>query len=181
MKLYKFTKQDETTYGGSTKWGEGITHEKPVKANPYMCSPDVLHAYKNMNLAYLRNPIHADITSPILWEAEGDIVTEDFGKVGCFKLTTVKKLETPEWVGSTKATDVRVEFAILCAEAVLENFESKYPDDKRPREAIEAAKNYLEGKGARTAAAALTADAAAGLDFGDIADKAVSLIMTNDN
>ena len=35
-------------------------------------------------------------------------------------------------------------WAIYCAEAVLHIFEDKYPDDDRPRKAIEAAKNYLK-------------------------------------
>ena len=36
--------------------------------------------------------------------------------------------------------------AIYCAELVLPLFEKNYPDDNRPREAIEATKLYLEGK-----------------------------------
>src|SRR3990167_277679 len=36
-------------------------------------------------------------------------------------------------------------FAIYCAESVLPLFEAKYPDDKRPREAIAAAKEYMAG------------------------------------
>ena len=36
-----------------------------------------------------------------------------------------------------------VGWSIKCAESVLHIFESKYPEDKRPRLAIEAAKNYL--------------------------------------
>lgn len=38
----------------------------------------------------------------------------------------------------------KVKYAIFCAEQVLDIFEKKYPDDKRPRIAIEAAKKYLE-------------------------------------
>ena len=37
------------------------------------------------------------------------------------------------------------QISILVAEAVLFLYELKYPEDKRPREAIEAAKNYLKG------------------------------------
>ena len=36
--------------------------------------------------------------------------------------------------------------AIYCAELVLPIFESKYPDDKRPRKAVEATKDFMEGK-----------------------------------
>lgn len=37
-----------------------------------------------------------------------------------------------------------IKWAILVAESVLHIFEDKYPNDKRPREAIEAAKRYLK-------------------------------------
>lgn len=39
-----------------------------------------------------------------------------------------------------------VEFAIRCADNVLPIFEKKVPNDHRPRLAIQAAKDYLEGK-----------------------------------
>lgn len=37
-----------------------------------------------------------------------------------------------------------VALSIFAAEMVLENFEKVYPDDDRPRKAIEAARNYLD-------------------------------------
>ena len=37
-------------------------------------------------------------------------------------------------------------YACLCAEQVLHIFEKEYPDDKRPREAIEAKRLWLDGK-----------------------------------
>jgi hypothetical protein len=62
--------------------------------------------------------------------------------------------------------DIQIEFACRCAEHVLHLYEDKYPDDKRPREAIEAARAYAEGRGsaaeaARAAEAAWAAWAAA--------------------
>jgi hypothetical protein len=60
------------------------------------------------------------------------------------------------------------QIAIGVAEIVLVIFENKYPDDKRPREAIQAAKDYLSGvigidklRKKRAAAAAANAAAAA--------------------
>ena len=38
----------------------------------------------------------------------------------------------------------KVEVAVACAEHVLVIFENKYSDDKRPRQAIEAAKLWIE-------------------------------------
>ena len=48
------------------------------------------------------------------------------------------------------------QFMIQAAEQVLDIFEKKYPSDKRPRKAIEAAKNYLKNpcKETKDAAAA---------------------------
>jgi len=37
----------------------------------------------------------------------------------------------------------KVEFAIFTAELVLDIYEKKYPNDNKPRKAIDAAKNYL--------------------------------------
>ena len=57
-----------------------------------------------------------------------------------------------------------VAYAVYAAEQVIEIYESKYPDDKRPRQAIEAAKAYLHRpskNAARAAYAAYAAHAAA--------------------
>jgi len=37
-----------------------------------------------------------------------------------------------------------VSYAVFAAEQVIENYEKQFPDDKRPREAIEAAKKCIE-------------------------------------
>jgi hypothetical protein len=97
LQLYKLTDSKGQTRN-HTQWGNGITHELPEKPNPRLCSGDVLHAYKNINLAFLLNPIHAIYTNPVLYLAEGEIAVEDWGKVGCFGLTTVKEIEPLEIV-----------------------------------------------------------------------------------
>jgi hypothetical protein len=53
-----------------------------------------------------------------------------------------------------------VKIAIYSAELVLHIYEEKYPEDDRPRKAIEAAKEYLETRGTHAAAAADAAHAA---------------------
>jgi hypothetical protein len=58
-----------------------------------------------------------------------------------------------------KPTAVRM--AIACAEHVLEHVEKKYPLDKRPRKAIEAARKWLEDPTADAAAYDAYAAAAA--------------------
>ena len=50
-----------------------------------------------------------------------------------------------------------VKYAIFAAEQVIGIYEAKYPDDNRPRKAIEAAKSYLNNPTARAAYAAYAA------------------------
>ena len=158
MELYKLTNKNGCTHG-NTQWGIGVTHELKARKKPRLCTKGVLHAYKNINLALLLNPNHANISNPKIWEAEGKIVVEDYGKVGCFKLTTTKELSCPDWyIDDKKRRRVQVQFAVLCAESVLHIYENQYPDDNRPRKAIEAAQNYLKKP---SNAAAKAANAAA--------------------
>ncbi len=201
MKLYKLTDENGFTKN-NVKWYEGFTLTLPRKKNPQLCTADLVHAYKNINLGLLLNPIHANIINPLLWEAKGEVVVEDYGKVGCFELTTKKQIPLPEWhINENKRKDVIILFAILCAEAVLSVYENKYPTDDRPRKAIEAAREYLKIKTADAAFAAYAAafaafaayaaafaaaDAAANatyaaidteIDFCKLADEAVKQIM----
>ena len=62
-----------------------------------------------------------------------------------------------------------IEFACLCAGHVLHFYEDKYPDDKRPRLAIEAARRCITDK-SKTAASAAAAYAAASAAAADAAD-----------
>ena len=54
-----------------------------------------------------------------------------------------------------------ITYAIYSAELVLDNFEKKYPDDKRPRKAIEAAKAVLKNNTKANRSAACSAYSAA--------------------
>ena len=77
-----------------------------------------------------------------------------------------KKYTDLNWVISRLLkTEDKIRYAIFAARLVLHIFEEKYPKDKRPRLAIEAAENYLknpteENKYAATYAAYAAADAA---------------------
>ena len=53
----------------------------------------------------------------------------------------------------------KAKYAVFAADRVIDIFEKKYPDDKRPCKAIEAAKKYIENPSGKNAADA--ADAAA--------------------
>ena len=142
MMLYKLTNQNNETYR-DFKFELGKKHTKVKIKNPELCSSDVFHAYDDINLAFLLNPIHASIENPKLFEAKGKVVVRDFGKVGCFDFELVREIKYPKWVGSDIDTKVRLYFALLCAKEVLPIFEKEFPDDERPRKAIEAAQKVL--------------------------------------
>ena len=66
------------------------------------------------------------------------------------------------WVFTKLFTqEQNVRWSIKCAESVLSSFEDKYPDDKRPRLALEAAFNYANNPNEETRSAALSAASAA--------------------
>ncbi len=145
MKLFKLTNsKNQTTM--NTQWGENITHSVSMKKRgKLLCSSEVIHAYKNPNLALLLNSIHGDYQPCNLWEAKGRVMVEDWGKAGCWKLTTLKQLDLPDWYANERTRRrVQIRFAIICAEKVLEYFEKTNPEDQRPRKAIQAAREFLE-------------------------------------
>ena len=47
-------------------------------------------------------------------------------------------------MGTIKGYKMYVKYAIYAAECVIDIYEKKYPDDNRPRKAIEAAKKCIE-------------------------------------
>ena len=166
MKLFKLTDQDGYTRRGEpgeTQWYPGFTLSLPKTKNPKLCTPKVIHAYNNLNLALLLNPNHANITNPVAWSAKGRVCCRDWGKVGTFSLTTISRISIPCWYPDINIRKrVQVMFAILCAESVIHYFEGQIPSDDRPRKAIEAAKEYLKNPTTDAAyAAARAADAAA--------------------
>jgi hypothetical protein len=161
MKLYKLTDKNQITHV-DMKWKIGKTNKIKKCENPKLCTKDVIHAYKNKNLALLLNPIHANIDDPLLFEAKGIPVVEDFEKCGVFSLKINKKLSIPEWyINKEIRHDVQILFSILCAESVLHIYEKEYPENDTPRKAIEAAKEYLKAKNAAAAVHAVHAAARA--------------------
>jgi hypothetical protein len=69
----------------------------------------------------------------------------------CFKSNLIEdifwllqKLEINNLLSATQLKDLRL-FACDCAESVLHIFEKDYPDDKRPRQAIQTARDFANG------------------------------------
>ncbi len=168
MRLYKLTGNNNYTMY-NTRWGKHKELNLQPCENPRLCSKDVIHAYTSLSLGLLLNPIHSGFDPPNIWEAEGSVVVKDYGKVGCFKLKTTKRLRKPAWYTNQKERKrVQILFAILCAESVLHKFETSFTGDNRPRQAIDAAKEYLKTNAVDTDAYAYACACAA--DAADAAD-----------
>lgn len=78
-------------------WGTNVTHSVVVPENPRLCSEDVLHAYRTVSAALILNPIHNDVKNPVLWRSIGDQVVSAWDQVGCSQVTTVERVDTPDW------------------------------------------------------------------------------------
>lgn len=131
MKLYKFLNEDGTTPQGYGKWdlsGEWM----PAIAG------DLIPCHNGYHLLRASDIIHW--IGPVLWRVEADTtdMVETEEKVVVRTARLVEKVET--W-----NTKTMVMFACDCAERSLSTYESKYPNDKRVRNAIEAARYYGNG------------------------------------
>ena len=143
-KYYKITgKGGVSCHGGTGKWvkGEWRTVEGklvPCENGLHLCEPKDLVEWLNEEI----------------WEAEGDepemIREED--KAVFRRARVTKKLNT--WNERTARL-----FAVDCAERVLPLFEKRHPNDDRPRKAIQAARDYANGKITKEALAAAGAAA----------------------
>src|SRR3990167_165452 len=68
------------------------------------------------------------------------------------KLIAEDKLDWANWaivkfmaeLGTIRGYQMYVKYAVFAAKNVIDIFEKEYPDDKRPRQAIEAAKKCLK-------------------------------------
>jgi len=86
-----------------------------------------------------------------------------------------KKLDWANWVVVRIMTYKQyVSYAVFAAEQVLGIFEKKYPNDDRPRKAIEAAKKCIDNPSKRNKAAAAAYAAYAAAYAADDADAAAA-------
>ncbi len=156
MKLYKVFKKNLKSNHGDIKWklNKWQTHKGKLEMcrSGFHCSKKIIDAMQYTSAEIIAQVEvkgkHLKHTDKQVWE----------------QMCIVK---TWKW---TK--DDSVSLAIFTAELVLPNFEKVYPNDKRPKKAIEAAKRWLRkksetarnaavsaAKGARNAAARASASA----------------------
>jgi hypothetical protein len=86
------------------------------------------------------------------------------------KLMDAKKNDWANWVITRFMNKTQcVEYSVFSAEQVISICEEKYPEDKRPRNAIQAAKNWLKNNNSANVAAASAAYAAASAAYASAA------------
>jgi len=148
MKLYKVLNEDMTSCnGGNATWKLG--EWMPVIDGELIPCENGYHLCRRGDLV--------EWFGETIWEAEyrGEIVESD-NKVVVREARVIRKLDT--WNKRTARL-----FACDCAEQSLQYYENEYPDDKRPREAIETARKYANGEATQNeldAARAAARDAA---------------------
>ena len=144
MKLIKLTNDGKTK--NNTKWEIGKTVSiSNGKRKPKLCLDGVLHAYESIEQALVTKINHGYESDNQLkiFEVEGDIELKEYDKVGSYELTPIKEVALPDWyLNEGLRKKIFVRFACYCALEVIDIFEEKYPNDNRPRKAIEEAMKY---------------------------------------
>jgi hypothetical protein len=131
MQLYKVLGEGQTSYhGGSGKWTKNRWRSVSGEVVPCV---NGLHLCRRQDLV--------GWLGPQIWEVEADEsgLVEANDKVVVRRARIVRRLDT--W----NERSARL-FAADCAEKVLPIFEKQYPNDGRPRKAIEAARAFADGK-----------------------------------
>ena len=126
MKLYKSLKADIKSVYDDSQWeiGKWRKTECVELCHGFNASRNIIDAMSFVNMENLA-----------LVETKGKTFKSDD------KITSESMRIVRAWKWEKKDS---VALAIYAAELVIDIFEKVYPDDKRPRNAIEAAKNYLK-------------------------------------
>ncbi len=140
MTLYKVTGENgESCHGGSGRWTEGKWRTIPAKRTIVPCQTG-FHLVEAKDLVRW--------LGPVIWEAEFEGESIDHGdKLVVRKARVIRKLHN--WNERTARL-----FAADCAEHVLPLFEKRYPNDARPRQAIDVARRSANGEATREEMAA---------------------------
>ena len=145
MKLYKVFKKGRKSNNGNLKWR--INRWRHHTGRLELCNSG-FHASER-----IIDAMQYTACEEITLVEVGDDYTKGDDKYVCRSMRVIK---TYKW---TKKDSVSL--AIFAAELVLNIFEKEYPKDKRPREAIEAAKRWLKKPSEKNRDAARTAGDAA--------------------
>jgi hypothetical protein len=141
--FYKWLTTDRITTYQQTVWPVRVGSWTPDK-NPVLCQSG-WHLATHGGIGE-----HCRIGA-VLWEAEGrGEVAESDDKIAFTSVRLLRQVGTLD-----QQTAVR--WAAECAKRVLKHYEVKYPDDKRPRDAINAALAWAKEPSEKNRAAAANA------------------------
>ena len=159
MTYYKWLKPDRTTTYQGVKWPKRVGVWTP-DVTPVMC-------VSGWHLATHQGIAEHARTGAVLWIAEGR------GKfVAAFDKVAFSSARLVSQVG-TFTQIIAVQWAAECAKRVLRHYEDRYPEDKRPREAIQAALKWAKDPTEANRAAAAAASNAIGAAYGAAAAAAI--------
>ena len=145
MTYYKWLKPDRTTTYQGVKWPKRVGVWTP-DVTPVMC-------VSGWHLATHEGIAEHARTGAVLWIAEGRgefVAAGD--KVAFSSARLVSQVGTLTQI-------IAVQWAAECAKRVLRHYEDRYPEDKRPREAIQAALKWAKDPTEANRNAAATAAA----------------------
>ena len=144
VKGFKFVSKDLTSQKNCQwKVGEWKHHEGELK----LCEKG-FHA----SLTPLQNLNYINGDRWFFVEAKGEIIYDD-NKFVARSMRLVKEIKNVK--------EISVDFSIACSWRVLKNYEDKYPNDKRVRNAILAAKKVLLNPSEENIKVAQSAESAA--------------------
>ena len=147
MTYYKWLKPDRTTTYQGVKWPKRVGVWTPDEM-PMICVSG-WHLATHEGIAEHARP------GAVLWIAEGRGESVAAGdKVAFSSARLVSQVGTLTQI-------IAVQWAAECAKRVLRYYEDRYPEDKRPREAIQAALKWAKDPTEANRAAAYAAYAAA--------------------
>jgi hypothetical protein len=149
MTYYKWLNPDHTTTYQHVKWPKRVGVWTPDET-PKLCK-------SGWHLATHQGIAEHMQRDAVLWIAEGRGACDSAPDKVAF--TSARLVSA---VGMLTQV-IAVQWAAECAQRMLENYEDRYPNDKRPREAIDAALRWAKdpSKANRDAAAAAYAASAA--------------------
>ena len=134
QQIYKFLRADMHSPTGTGKWT--LNRWRSVRGALEPCHNGLHGAVIDNLTPFFHETLWlAEIGDEYVWHDDGSMGR----KIVAHRMRVVERVET--W----NDRNARL-FAADCAERVLKHFEDRYPEDKRPREAIEVARRFARGE-----------------------------------
>ena len=158
--LFKWLYTDRITTFQQTKWPVNARQWTPTVSNPQLCT-------RGWHLSTYTGVPEFARTNCELWTAlgRGQSTNHDGAKIAFESVKLVEKVGVLDHM-------IAVTWAADCAERVLRLYEARYPDNPAPRQAIQAARDFVSGLIDKDAAYAAAYAANAAYAYADAANVA---------